>query len=187
MISKSFCGIPLKTVRSRRVLVVGYYLVLAFFLTVGLLKTHAPAVMPLITLTLLMGGLLGGIQSNGPVKPYTDLPAGVSNDPIQELKLSSPQKPRPDSIWLDERETSTRNEAHYRAYAILRWIVGTGGIAWLAAQVWAHNWMQAHTLLLLWTFVVFVLSLPQAVILWREPEADDDNAATVAATIAGRA
>jgi hypothetical protein len=186
MTTKSFYGIPLKTRRSRRMLVIGYSLLLAFFFVVDLLKPHSLNALWFIGCTLSLGGLLGGIRAGGPVKPYTSLPEGISNDPIQELKLSGPKRPWPDSIWLDEREKSERNEAHYLSYAILRWVVSLGALAWITAQIWARSWLQEHSMLLLWLFVIFVLSLPQALILWADPDDDGEDAAISANSVAGR-
>ncbi len=35
---------------------------------------------------------------------------------------------------------------------------------------WAAAWIAGRTLFLLWLFLLYVLSLPQAVVLWTEPQ-----------------
>jgi hypothetical protein len=68
----------------------------------------------------------------------------------------------------------------------LRWVVSLGTLAWITAQLWARNWLQEHTMPLLLVLVIFVLSLPQAVILWADPDDDGEDAAISANSVAGR-
>ncbi len=65
----SFLGMPLKTQRQRRLLVVLYYAVLLGIAAAGLWlgKNDWGG---LVAQTFVFGGLLGGIRMGGPVKVY---------------------------------------------------------------------------------------------------------------------
>ncbi|WP_158824511.1 hypothetical protein [Granulicella sp. S156] len=163
----SFLGIPLKTQRQRRLLVVIYYLLL-FTLFVLALWLPRKSYTPLVIQTFAFGGLLGGITVGGPVKVFSPpvLPLEMDS-PLQSLNLSGP---RQNSVWspLDEREQSQRDHAHYEAYRILRWALGFMAIAYWLGMIWASGWLTAKAPILLWGLLVVVLSLPQSVVLWTE-------------------
>ena len=169
----SFLGMPLRTQRQRRVLVILYYTILLSFAIVGVWmgkKSWAP----LTAQTLLFGGLLGGIRMGGPVKVYAQPHFPLDMDStVHTLNLagrrpfdtSSPG----DWVALDERERTERDIAHYTAYRILRWAFGMFVLAYFVGSVWVPVWLADKTLFLLWLFLLFVLSLPQSVVLWTEP------------------
>jgi len=166
----SFLGIPLKTQRQRRLLVVLYYLFLLALAVVGLWKSHAH-IGYLIPQILTMGGMLGGIKIGGPVKVYAEpkLPLDMDST-VQTLNLDG-RKPF-GSYWspLDERERSQRNFAHYTAYRILRWTLGFACCAYWLSLNWSYAWLSTKGPILAWILLVYVLSLPQSVLLWTEPE-----------------
>jgi hypothetical protein len=169
-----FLGMPLKTQRQRRVLVVGYYAVLVGFAIAGMwmgMKTWGP----LVAQTFIFGGLLGGIRMGGPVKAYAQPHFPLDMDStVRTLNLAGrrPFDPSTPETWvpLDERERMQRDFAHYTAYRILRWSFGLFVLGYFLVMGWAAAWIADKTLFLLWLFLLYVLSLPQAVVLWTEPQ-----------------
>lgn len=178
-----FWGMPLRTRRQRRMLVVGYYVLFAAIAGVGF-WLGPKSWGDLIIFTLIVGGLLGGISYEAPVKAYEKLPVPLDQDGPQTLNLSGRRENRK---WtpLDERERVERNQAHYTAYRILRWSLGLGAGVYVLSLNWTYSgarWDLGKQLpLLVWMLVVYVLSLPQAVVLWTEPPAPAEELAEVGA------
>lgn len=178
-----FWGMPLKTRRQRRALVVGYYVLFAAMAGVGFWLGEK-SWGDLITFTLIVGGLLGGISYEAPVKAYEKLPVPLDQDGPQTLNLSGRKENR---LWtpLDERERGERNQAHYTAYRILRWSLGLGAVVYVLSLNWTHagaRWDLGKQLpVLVWIALVYVLSLPQAVVLWTEPQAPGEELVEVGA------
>ncbi len=166
-----FLGMPLKTQKQRRLLVVMYYGVLVGFAAAGL-WVGKDAWGSLVVQTFVFGGLLGGIKMGGPVKPYAYPSLERDMDGPRGLNLQG-RKPFDESLtWtpLDERERTQRDVAHYMAYRMLRWSFGVFVLAYFVGTRLAPVWLAENTLFLLWLFLLYVLSLPQAVVLWTEPE-----------------
>jgi hypothetical protein len=166
----SFLGMPLRTQRQRRTVVVLYYSLLLVFAILALWKPRS-AVQFLLPQTITLGGLLGGIKFGGPVKAYAEpkLPMDLGSS-TQTLNLEG-RKPFGD-VWspLDERERTQRDRAHYEAYRILRITMFAGALLYFLGMVWAGSWLRLKTPELGWVLLVYVLSLPQSVLLWTEPE-----------------
>jgi hypothetical protein len=161
----SFIGIPLRTQSQRRRLVLGYYALLAIFF-VPLFVLGKPILFTLIAQTLTLGGILGGIRAGGPVKFYGS--GNADPDASSLLTLNLGGKRRELCRWLDEREQSERDHAHYLAYKILRWVLGMTAVAYLVAVQFSKAWLEPRAPALLWMLLVVVLGLPQSVILWNE-------------------
>ena len=167
-----FLGMPLKTQGQRRLLVVLYYAVLVGFGLVGLWIGKG-AWGSLVAQTFVFGGLLGGIKMGGPVKAYAPPSFPLDrDDSVHTLNLAGrkPFDPSLPEAWvpLDERERMQRDVAHYTAYRIVRWSFGVFVLGYFLVMGWAATWIADKTLFLLWLFLLYVLSLPQAVVLWTE-------------------
>lgn len=173
----SFIGIPLRTLRQRRLLVGGYYVFLLALAAVGLWEKGSNFGF-LIPQIMTLGGLLGGIRIGGPVKYYYD-----SNRPqpdgsgIQTLNLSGR---RPFSLWpgsepLDERERAERDAAHFKAYRIMVITLAVVGCAYWGVATWAAPWISSKGPFIIWLMLIYVLSLPAAVLLWTEPQPPVDD------------
>ena len=180
-----FLGMPLRTQRQRRLLVVLYYAVLIVFAAVGLCMDKK-SWGPLVAQTFVFGGLLGGIRMGGPVKAYAqpNFPLDMDST-VHTLNLEG-RKPFDTSLpeaWapLDERERTQRDIAHYTAYRILRWSFGLFVLGYFAVTLGAATWLADKTLFLLWLFLLYVLSLPQSVVLWTEPQPPAEELAEVPA------
>ena len=182
----SFKGLQVKTRVQRRVLVVGYYSLLLVAGVVGVVRPGQRDVVTLINFAFFSCLLLGGIYGRGPVKSYTKpiLPLEASRglsfweksgDDVQTLGLSGRARRRDDggsADWepLDEREQMERDHAHYEAYRIVRWTLGIViGVYWVTLH-WTNSWIAEKLPVLAMVVLVYVLSLPQAVVLWTEPE-----------------
>lgn len=167
-----FWGMPIRTQRQRRLLVVGYYVLFAAMAGVGFWLGEKSWGM-MVQGAFLLAILLGGISYEAPVKAYEKLPVPLDQDGPQTLNLSGRRENR---IWtpLDERERGERNGAHYTAYRILRWTLGLGAMVYVLSLNWTHagaKWDLGKQMpVLVWMLVVYVLSLPQAVVLWTEPQ-----------------
>jgi hypothetical protein len=164
-----FWGMSLRTRRQRRTLVALYYLLL-LAMGGGGLWLGPKWWGSLITFTFVLGGLLGGIQYGAPVKAYEErqLPLAMG-DGTQTLNLSGRRENRE---WepLDERERRERDHAHYTAYRILRGTLGMLGVAYALSWKWTYPGIGKELPVLAWILLVYVLSLPQSVVLWTQPE-----------------
>jgi hypothetical protein len=117
-------------------------------------------------LTIALGGLLGGLRQGGPVKPYGKVP---QPEGVQTLNLAG-RRPFEESTPLDERELGRRDHAHFTAYRILYVTLAFAAAAYLVCLLNAPQLTERATPPLLWSFFVYVLSLPQSVLLWTEPD-----------------
>ena len=173
--------IPVETRRSRRALVIGYYF---FFiaLAVVLVWFRGPTKYDrLIPLSFYLATMLGGILVPGPVRMFSQWQRrlqGVRDEPVDGLLGLSgrqPSSPRPGDR-LDEHDLARRDRAHYLAYSTLRLpamlVIWSGGYFFLKATP-----AQAeHALYILSVpLAALFFSLPQAIILWTEPDLDPDT------------
>jgi hypothetical protein len=91
---------------------------------------------------------------------------------VQTLNLEG-RKPFDDGMSfrpLDERERLQRDFAHYMAYRILRWSFGVACVAYWLSLSWGEAWIGSKSPILAGISLVYILSLPQAVLLWTEPD-----------------
>jgi hypothetical protein len=179
----SYLGMPLRTLRERRRLVVLYYLLISMLGGVALwLGVGTTQISPLLWVAIGLGGLFGGIRINlkstdGPVKDYEKpLFPQVKEAGTQTLNLSG-RKEFDGWVPLDERERTERDRAHYDAYRILRWVLGCAYVAYWLGMNLADKWFKSRSLILFWILLVVVLSLPQSVVLWTEPQVPSEELA----------
>jgi hypothetical protein len=129
---------------------------------------------------------LGGYYTGGLVKPFTGKgprPSGMAT-PLQLLQLRL-YRILPDederTFRNDERELHQRDRAHYQAFQAVGFAVL---VAWLVAlvgmlkPVWL-NWIpmtpfQMFYGLTLVTLMLF-LTLPQCILLWTEPDMEEEG------------
>ncbi len=178
-------GFRLRTRAQRRVLVVAYYAVLFVVGTVGVARPGPRDVVATFEFAFWMCLMLGGLYGRGPVKSYEapvlplEMGRGLSTwknegDEFLALGLNGRQ-PNLDEgaggYWepLDERERTERDHAHYEAYRILRWTLGIAVVGYWLGLHWTYSWLNGKLPVLAMVLLVYVLSLPQAVLLWTEP------------------
>jgi hypothetical protein len=181
--ARSFLGMSLDTRGQRRRLVILYYGLVLAFLVVGSISPHLFA-LGMIAQTVTLGGLLGGIRMDGPVKRFREpsqFEAEYARGPIG-VNLSQ-RRPFGFLQPLDERDRAERDHAHFQAYRLLCLVMVFVGLGyWMSMNPpWeglnaAGAWLCRKTPVVLWGLVVLALSLPQSVILWTEsapgPDAD---------------
>ena len=164
----SFLGISLRTLAHRRALVIAYYALLLAFVAVPLYR-HKLMTTALVAQSFLLGTLFGGLKAGGPVKSYAETPAPEEVNPLTTLNLSG-RLPFRRGYLLDERERATRDHAHYVAYRLLLLSLFVATFAVFLSLHWTLTFFNENSTTLLWLLLVVALSLPQAVILWTEPE-----------------
>jgi hypothetical protein len=133
-----------------------------------------------------LASMLGGLSGSGPVRPFGRQPMMVS--PKSEFAwLNEPtggwngaQLPDPRTRWTppDERERNERDHAHYVAFRILRWTTFLLTAAFFLAMRWWQpallSWLMQNILTVAWVIMLYVLSLPQCVVLWTEHDTPGD-------------
>jgi hypothetical protein len=182
--------IPVETQRSRRAVVIGYYgFFIAFAILFLWLRGPAKCVL-LLPPTYLCAAMLGGLTTTGPVRLFSQWQRKFKDGSAWGIDASRPHpylKGRPlirPLEPLDEHDIATRDRAHYLAYSALRWPA-------IAAAIFGPLFLldttpaQVGHLLLIVSVPVAVLffSLPQAIILWTEPDLDPDSVDSASQTV----
>jgi hypothetical protein len=181
--------IPVETQRSRRILVIGYYV---FFvaLAVCFVVFRGPAkYQRLLPITCYLGTALGGLTFTGPVRQFSRWQRnlrGESQDDGQPITLawnSATRRPIPTLDRFDEHDIAVRDRAHYLAYSALRYPAMLAAMLGFIFLLDATPAQIEHLLLIASVpLAALFFSLPQAIILWTEPdlepEPDDHDAKT---------
>jgi hypothetical protein len=128
----------------------------------------------------LLATSFGGLRYGGPIKKFENPKLGSDADYVLYKSMHpTPWKQRGMPAWAnDEFDLQRRNQAHYSAYRILRWIFPVCGIGlWLlsrdpATSLWAVRILEAALV----PSVLAFLWLPQTIILWTEPDWKEETA-----------
>jgi hypothetical protein len=182
--------IPVETQRSRRAVVVGYYVFFIAFAILFLWLRGPAKYVLLLPLTYICAAMLGGLTVTGPVRLFSQWQRKFKDGSAWGIDGSRPHpylKGRPlisPLDRLDEHDIATRDRAHYLAYSALRWPA-------IAAALLAPIFLldatpaQVGRILLIVSVSVAVLffSLPQAIILWTEPDLDPDSVDSASQTV----
>ena len=165
----------------RRVLVVLIYATLAVLMAGLFIADHWRTTgYYLVFATFLINRLfLGGYNFGGLIKPFSGKPPHRNEQSPRFLMLAlrvyHPQ-PEDSEYRSDERELQQRDRAHYHAY---QWIASTLVVLWLLASWNTFKphllaWIPVSPSLLIYAVVlasiVVSLTLPQAILLWTEPD-----------------
>lgn len=157
-----------RTLRQRRAGVLGYYAAVAFagvFFGQALYH-HTPAVAPLIPVLYIISVALGGVKSGGPVRPFSHFYRTWSGF---LARTASP---------VDERDIRVRDHAHYSAFSFMRAAGFLCTLLLVAVFVLRRQWLVPLMAFLLYPAYALIMSLPQAIILWTEPDMDAEPATT---------
>lgn len=171
-------GLSMETRSARRRLVVVVYALLAALLAGGWFLDQFHVTGPYLYYAAWFIGyfVFGGVGPRGLIKPFTG--KGPRNQPmpsnLMELHLAATgalPRPEPSEYRNDERELHLRDRAHYRAYGVLFTVFAP---IWLIA-LWTPRLISPalalHLVLLLATAgFLMAITLPQAIILWTEPD-----------------
>ncbi len=170
----------------RRALVVGIYITMALLMAGLFLADHwRSSGFYLVYATFAVNWLfLGGYNAGGLIKPFNgQSPRRTEMAPpflVLGLHLYHPT-PGESEYRSDERELEQRDRAHYVAYKVLTIVLV---VVWLLA-----NWNTFRPKLLAWipvspslliygvalAAIVVALTLPQAILLWAEPDMEAEG------------
>jgi small-conductance mechanosensitive channel len=168
----------------RRTLVVLIYCVLAVMLAClwALDRRHTFGIYMLFATLLMNRWFLGGYNFGGLIKPFNGKgPRRAVNSP-QTLMIALRLyrlEPEESEYRNDECELHQRDRAHYQAYQAIIYILA---IFWLLSGWWGNflrflAWMplSANELLygLALAAMVTAFTLPQAILLWTEPDMEE--------------
>ncbi len=170
----------------RRTLVVLIYAAMAALLVLTWLldRWHATGTYLIFVAILVNRLLLGGYNFGGLIKPFNGKAPRERVEPLPLLALGlriySPE-PQENEFRNDERELAQRDRAHYQAYQAMAVALA---LIWLLSD-WKLNAPKLLTLLhvsadpvladqvlfgLTLGAVVVAMTLPQAILLWQEPD-----------------
>jgi hypothetical protein len=114
--------------------------------------------------------LLGGVRTGGLVRPFT--PVRHNGTKFQTLLLT--ETPLAEEAPLDERETRRRDQVHFRAYTLTRWL----GLLLLAGYCVLESqnavWLPRVRLFFFLLLTIALWTLPQLLILWTEPDMEEE-------------
>jgi hypothetical protein len=158
---------------NRRLLVATTYATLIILMVAYILLLPSKALLNAITMGLVLA--YNGVSRAmfGRLVKQTVLPEPGPGGWIS-LNLAAPGRPRRSEDDLDEREVAVRNAAHFEAYRAL----ALYSIAlWVASPFFfsLRPSMGVRGLMLLaMPLLAMALTLPQAVVLWTEPDVPEE-------------
>src|SRR5579859_8031942 len=173
--SLTFSGISMGLRKNRRLLVtVMYAIPLACIVMILVAPSWFRQLGPLSRQSITLASILIFLA---PPHWFTKLakfaPLGQRPVSVEITRLGLTPGPR-DPYDPDERQATIRNAAHYHAF---RFVIYYAGVLFLALmfsdsleRATAHRLVMALVLLL----VFMVLTLPQAIILWTEPDVPEE-------------
>lgn len=150
----------------RRWLVVGYWLFIVLFAVSAVrwpLYEKNNIYILWLPLILQLPALLGGVRRGGLVKPFRRPGAFVTAI-----------FPAASDEVLDERETRQRDLCHYYALVVSRWLSLIVFLAVLFLSLGAPQLVARLGLSLIFLLAAVLWSLPQSILLWNEPDFDDE-------------
>jgi|HubBroStandDraft_4_1064222.scaffolds.fasta_scaffold64256_2 hypothetical protein len=174
--------IPVETQRSRRAVVIGYY---GFFIVLAILVAwfRGPTKLDrLLPVTFYFAALLGGLTVNGPVRLFSQWQRNIKNgstyglDPKRMHAISVAKGLPVPSSRYDEHDIASRDRAHYLAYSALRWPAIAFAMFGFLFFLDANPARLEHFLFFASVpFAILFFSLPQAILLWTEPDLEPDS------------
>jgi hypothetical protein len=177
---------PIKTRKRRRTFVIlnwTFVLFLFFVMLMVAIRNHplSSNSFSLIFWLTLLTTSFGGLKYGGPIKKFENpKPDSAAGYALYKAMHPTLWKRRGMPAWAnDEFDLQRRDQAHYTAYRLLRWIYPIVAIAlWLLSRdpdtsVWAVHILEAALL----PSVLAFLWLPQTIILWTEPDWNEETSA----------
>ena len=167
LVNRHVLGVSMNSRRNRRLLVACLYAFIGLLIVLALLQKHITgmsiSILVLAVINPLIFGdfLFWGKTHGGLLRPFHQ----------------DPKRPN------DERELAARDAAHFRAYTTLVLLLFT---LLFAPELTAPDWLSPYTDHLspteilfytrtsLWGLLGFALTLPQAILLWSEPDIETE-------------
>lgn len=161
----------------RRRFVVGYYLCV---IVLGVFWGHAlyedsRFVAIFIPVLYAISIAMGGVKAGGPVRPFSKF-----YDTSEQLPVSVIAGPRRGAASVDQRDTMVRDHAHYAAYSATRALGLVCTLVIVAVFVLDRHWLLPVMAFLLYPAFALLMSLPQAILLWTEPDPAPESPANLA-------
>lgn len=158
----TFLGFSMAERNHRRALVVGTYFVLSALMTAIAAATGDVALVAwawiVVAWNVASGAILGRLVTN------TSIPQNIRFGPLLDLGLAA--KPRePDA--MDERDVAVRNAACFKAYRAIGMYVFL--LALLVPGIKHIATVRTFEVLLA-PLLAMAVTLPQAIVLWTEPD-----------------
>lgn len=176
-------GLSLETRSARRRLVVAVYAILAALIAGAWFidQFHTSAKYVYFAAFFVGYFIFGGTGPYGLIKPFTG--KGPRNRPMPsslvelQLALTGALQPEDSQFRNDERELHLRDRAHYRAYQVVFVLFAPIWLITLWTPRIISPSLEIHLVLLLATAAILAaITLPQALILWTEPDMDPEPA-----------
>lgn len=186
MRNKKIFGLSMDQRSHRRRLVIAAYTILAILLAAGWMldRFRTTGFYIYLAAFLMNYFVFGGYGPYGLVRPFTGTaPRQPIPRSLVEVRLNlAGIRPAPETADSrnDERELRIRDRVHYQAY---QWICALLAVVWLVAmsENGRSGFIPAALLPVLLYLIVLpgillAVTLPQAIILWTEPDMEDETA-----------
>jgi hypothetical protein len=162
LVNRQIWGVSMNSRRNRRWLVLVMYFLIGFLFLLALQRRISGLALFLIVLAIINPFIFGDLMFWG--KKY----GGFLKPFIQDSE-------RPN----DERELATRDYAHFRAYTSIELLLLILLFApdWVPARFLQHispTELLFYTRTSLWGIYAVAMTLPQAILLWSEPDIDSE-------------
>jgi hypothetical protein len=178
--TSKFFGLSLAHRLTRRWIVALYWLWVAVFsfLFFRHQSQRSPSLFDILLvvqmLALLPALMLGGVSSEGPVKPFRRIRSALFPE-RNDLSVFGQSRPirnsaAADEADLDERETRLRDRVHFVAYTWTRWIALLCFAVYGCVNALDDDALRRAGPFFLYLLTLVIWSLPQSLILWNEPD-----------------
>jgi hypothetical protein len=173
-------GISLKLRSRRRILVVITFALIAACIAVISAQSLTEAAdlvanFGFLVFIVVSRGIFGSVVQQQLFQVYRE---GAGRGILPGLGLSRPIPPLdPEMVEPDEYEISIRNGAYYQAYqyiAAFSFVVMVVVVWFFSAPEPLRKFLTFSTILVL---IAMIVTLPQAIILWQQPDMPEDVAA----------
>ena len=170
-------GISMATRKNRRLfVVVTYVILLVLMATIIIIRPRGNQVLTAMICIILVSGVVSGGVFGKLVKQT--VPPEIRFGEMTSLGLA---RKRRDADEPDEREVAIRNAAHFRAfralamYSIFYWVL-IPSFSSTIPSFFSLNSLAAVKALQLLTLplLAMAVTLPQAIILWTEPDVPEE-------------
>jgi hypothetical protein len=162
LVNRQVWGINLNPRRNRRFLASVLYLFIGFLFWLAIQRHISGITLFMVILLLINPFIFGDFMLWG--KKYGGLLKPFHRDP---------ERPN------DERELAARDAAHFSAYTAVELLIFTILVLpdWLPARLLEHASppeLLFYTRTSLWGVLAISMTLPQAILLWREPDIESE-------------